>query len=254
MNLGVKYLVPLLVLCSILGVTFVFGFMLSKQDSLLDSRMSTMTKEEKGAIKFAFGSTSFLAALQLMKAGDGAFIDHLDRAIVETTDGPVYWECKPYILGEDSKFEFVVIPAPGLELDTGADLNTFKEHFDRAKNIDKKTPHDSISFQNVGGKSTLIAPMPGSGPTAHKYTHLKGFLRSADSASIIGFWKEVGSSSLSTISALEQRQAGGEEEGKKGKDEKLFLSTHGGGVAYLHARLDRVPKYYSHHPYRRNDR
>ncbi|MEL7448175.1 MAG: hypothetical protein AAFN78_03145, partial [Pseudomonadota bacterium] len=63
--------------------------------------------------------------------------------------------------------------------------------------------------------------------------HLADFLRTADASQVHAFWQAVGEAVAEKIG-----------------DETLWLSTSGLGVYWLHARLDRRPKYYTHTPYR----
>ena len=65
------------------------------------------------------------------------------------------------------------------------------------------------------------------------YAHLGAFARGAPSQQQHGFWRMVGAETAARLS-----------------DRPLWLSTNGLGVAWLHARLDSWPKYYSYRPYR----
>ena len=42
----------------------------------------------------------------------------------------------------------------------------------------------------------------------------------------------------------------GEEMAARISDNPLWLNTHGGGVAWLHIRIDNRPKYYGYKPYK----
>jgi len=87
------------------------------------------------------------------------------------------------------------------------------------------------SFPNLGGDATLIAPCPDA--AAGPYPHLAAFCRRAPKRQLLAFWKAVGEALADSLSAR-----------------PLWLSTSGLGVAWLHARLDSTPKYYTHAPYR----
>ncbi|MEJ2577044.1 MAG: hypothetical protein P8106_10325, partial [Gammaproteobacteria bacterium] len=65
------------------------------------------------------------------------------------------------------------------------------------------------------------------------YPHLAVFLRNAPKDQVRALWLRTAEEML--------RHVG---------DRPTWLSTAGGGVAWLHVRLDRRPKYYSHTPYR----
>ena len=87
-----------------------------------------------------------------------------------------------------------------------------------------------VSFANLSGDATLIVPSPRIGIDA--YGHLAAFIRQAPSSQIDKLWRVIGSTVKSRI----------------GKT-PLWLSTAGGGVAWLHVRLDSYPKYYGYSPY-----
>ena len=66
------------------------------------------------------------------------------------------------------------------------------------------------------------------------YGHLAAFVREAPREQVHALWARVGELVLERVSNV-----------------PLWLSTAGGGVAWLHVRLDSRPKYYTHAPYRR---
>ena len=66
------------------------------------------------------------------------------------------------------------------------------------------------------------------------YPHLAVFLRKADRQQQRSLWQKTAQEMLRHIG-----------------DRPTWLSTAGGGVAWLHIRLDSRPKYYSFAPYRR---
>ena len=78
----------------------------------------------------------------------------------------------------------------------------------------------------------MVVPCPIAEEEA--YTHLGCFVRGAPQSQQRALWHEVGL-------AMEHRAG----------DAPVWLSTAGGGVAWLHVRLDDHPKYYAHAPYRR---
>jgi len=84
----------------------------------------------------------------------------------------------------------------------------------------------------LGGDAWLVAPTPQG--EAAIYTHLASFVRRAPAAQRDAFWQRIG-----VCLAVEI------EEGKR------WLSTVGGGVSWLHVRIDRRPKYYKYEGYRR---
>lgn len=137
-----------------------------------------------------------------------------------------FWEHPPLTTARlGLPAEFMLLNAPALA-GLAPDPRPFAEVFRRA-------PEGPVaSFANLGGDALLVAPRPGS-PTAG-CAHLADFLRDSTPASIQAFWQSV-------ARAVRQRLS---------NRQPLWLSTSGLGVAWLHARVDTVPKYYQHAPYR----
>ena len=104
----------------------------------------------------------------------------------------------------------------------------FADHLTRVKNTAVAT-----TFPNLDNSCVLVVPMP------HKnkdYATLYDFVQTASHSVQTGFWHEVGGA----IRSLVLRHPG----------DKIWVSTHGYGVPYLHVRVCRQPKYYPHgHPF-----
>lgn len=120
-------------------------------------------------------------------------------------------------------FECVALDSPGLALP--ADPAPFAGQFDDAASV--------VTFANLGGDALLVVPCPVAAQEA--YGHLAAFTRRAPAAQRQALWRQVGE-------AVHRRIG----------DRPLWLSTAGGGVAWLHVRLDDQPKYYRFEPYRRS--
>jgi hypothetical protein len=88
----------------------------------------------------------------------------------------------------------------------------------------------ALSVPNLGCTSELIVPRGIASPAT--YVHLASFLRGAPASQIDALWRCAAETVLRDLS-----------------DRPLWLSTAGAGVAWLHVRVDRVPKYYWHRPY-----
>jgi hypothetical protein len=134
------------------------------------------------------------------------------------------WETPPITgatLGRD--FEFVLIDSPGIDLPP--DPEPFSGHF--AAHPDR----DVIVFPNLGHDAEMVVPLP-RGPHS-AYGHLAAFIRNAPREQVHALWRTVGE----TLPLLAGRRP-------------VWLSTAGGGVAWLHVRFDSWPKYYAHTPYR----
>jgi hypothetical protein len=121
----------------------------------------------------------------------------------------------------DRLFECVVLDSPHLA--DRVDATPFSEHFSTAEPV--------VEFPSLGRDAILVAPCPRTSTSA--YGHLAAFLRGAPEAQRHALWQRVGD-------AMERRV----------DDRPVWLSTAGGGVAWLHVRLDDRPKYYGYAPYR----
>jgi hypothetical protein len=117
-------------------------------------------------------------------------------------------------------FVFVILDSPWLERD--ADEFAFFEHFSPTE--------EAVVFPNLGNNATLIVPCPRGGLAS--YTHLAAFARHAPDAQQHTLLALMGKTVEAQIS-----------------DEPLWLSTAGAGVAWLHVRLDKSPKYYGYLPF-----
>lgn len=135
------------------------------------------------------------------------------------------WETPP--LNAETKedpFEFVVTRNPAIDLPP--DPEPFSKYFNREET-------DKVAvFKNLGGDATLIAPTPSE--RNKNYSHIGVFTQQAPISQQKKLWSTVGKITENKIS-----------------DRSLWLNTAGGGVAWLHVRLDSAPKYYKHKPYTR---
>ncbi len=135
------------------------------------------------------------------------------------------WETPPVTFATaDRPFEFVLIDSPEIILDP--DPAAFAEHFEKAE------PGGVVEFANLGGDAILIAPGPDANPS--DYGHLAAYLRNSRVSQQHLLWASVGEAM--------QRRIG---------SNPVWLNTAGGGVAWLHVRLDDRPKYYGYAPYRK---
>jgi hypothetical protein len=118
-------------------------------------------------------------------------------------------------------FECVVLNSPGLA--DRPDPKAFAEHF-RAETA-------VVTFTNLGGDALLVVPCPLAEPSA--YGHLAAFVRHAPEQQQQALWKAVGEAMAHRLS-----------------ERRVWLSTAGAGVSWLHVRLDDRPKYYGFDAYR----
>ena len=124
----------------------------------------------------------------------------------------------------DQPFEFVAVSAP--RLDRRENKTAFRDKFDA---IGEK--QSVITFPNLGNNAVMVVPCP-SGPDVN-HCHLASFLRTCSAEQASALLQQVGRSMLDRVSR-----------------KPVWLSTAGGGVAWLHVRLDDRPKYYAHQPYK----
>lgn len=152
-----------------------------------------------------------------------AFIDTLARAPYEA----FYFETPPFSRDAHSAaFEFVLLDSRSLA-GVKPDPWVFQEHFGSSGTSD-----GVAVFPNLGRDAVLVAPCPVVPPK--DYGQLASFSRQAPREQQHALWRRVGEAASEWL---------------KGED-PLWISTSGDGVAWLHVRLDRYPKYYNHAPYR----
>ena len=170
-------------------------------------------------------SVSYGEALDLLR-DDGNFRAYLTELLKRSAYRAFRWETphlQTKLLSRD--FEFVLLDNPSFT-ERKTDTETYKSYF--------ASTHDEsgiVSFANLSGDATLIIPSPRTSEDA--YGHFASFLRNAPVLQIDAMWRKIGEVVLRTVS-----------------DRPLWLSTAGGGVAWLHVRLDSTPKYYGYAPYR----
>lgn len=142
---------------------------------------------------------------------------------------PAYrWETPPITKATLGRvFEFVLLDSPGLAGE--ADPSTFSSNFAGVENNG-----DITAFPNLGNDAFLVVPSP-RGPVS-AYAHIAVFSRQAPEAQNHALWQMVGD-------AMAQRLG----------DSPIWLNTAGGGVPWLHVRLDSRPKYYGFQPYKMTD-
>jgi hypothetical protein len=137
-----------------------------------------------------------------------------------------YWECPPLTtVALADPFECVALEAPSLEGLT-AEPDAFRAHLDAAP------PGSLVAvFPNLSGDALLVAPTEAE--DGGGYPHLGAFLRAAPRAQIAAFFSALASQGLRSC-----------------REGPAWISTAGDGVAWLHGRVDRRPKYYRYAPYR----
>ena len=156
---------------------------------------------------------------------DSSFRQWFNGLLAAVPFGAFRWETRGVTEGSaDRELEFAVAESAGL--DRPATPEVFREHFDG------KSEGDVVAFSNLGGDAIMVVPRPIAPKSA--YSHLGAFVRNAPDAQRLAVWKAVG-----------------DEMSRRLGPRPVWLSTAGGGVAWLHVRLDDRPKYYSYAPFRR---
>jgi hypothetical protein len=138
-----------------------------------------------------------------------------------------FWEMPPIRRGQTGiPYEFVLIRSDSLAR-MEPDTHAFAEQFRTASNV-------VATFPNLGGDAMLVAPEQIAAPSC--YGHLADFVRFAPRTQQQQLFEAVGDAA---------------DEFLKRYDGKIWISTSGLGIAWLHIRLDTYPKYYQHQPYAR---
>lgn len=113
-------------------------------------------------------------------------------------------------------------------------MRPFREHLNAA------CPHNAAAaaadvddtcvaaFTSLGGDSRLVAPVAPA-------VDLARFVRAASDAQASSLWRRVGDELAAAVDG--------------GDFARLYLSTSGLGVSWLHVRIDPRPKYYTHMPF-----
>lgn len=158
---------------------------------------------------------------------DQSLLSCFDAILANSPFSAFRWETPPITRETaDRHFEFVLLDSPGLA--RTPDTKTYANYF-TADGADEGV----MTFENLGKDALLVVPSP-RGPDS-AYGHLAAFVRGAPELQKIAFWRVVGRTVQQNLT-----------------DRPLWISTAGGGVAWLHVRLDSYPKYYGHGAYRKN--
>lgn len=166
---------------------------------------------------------TFDDALHLLEV-DSDFRDYLTELLTTSEHVAYRWETPPVTTNSiDRPFEFILNEYSSLKM--RPDLGVFNPYF---KDADSAT--DVMAFPNPSKTATLVVPRQIAEPTA--YPHLAAFLRQAPPQQIHSLWQCVATTIRQKLS-----------------ERRLWISTSGGVVAWLHVRIEGSPKYYSYEPY-----
>lgn len=211
----------------------------AKEDADLSSYHFSHERVD-GASKFRLlgpdGSpVSYSTALDLLEARDSSFREMLSEVLQEQQRvvPAFFWECPSFSSTTLNyvPFEFVILPAPVL-LTRHPDKHSFKEKFIEGA----KTAAMAVSFPSLGGDAMLIAPVPQVGVDDEAYMHLAAFVHAAERQQVDALWQTVALTIRKQLATIPS-------------EKKIWLSTSGAGVQWLHVRLDSRPKYYNWQEY-----
>lgn len=250
--------VGLILLC-LNSVVMVINKTFASPQSLNDEQFSVVTQYlgEVEGFKHLFsdrrGVLSFANFLEYMIDDDPSFRTLLVSSMRNFSDSTghlaFFWECKPVsrIALSATSFEYVLIPSTELEGVSGSSSD-----FEDFENCGSDRV---ISFYNIGKDAVLIAPCPGifaqfPDQRTHKIDelaagHLGAFIKHAPMELIHVFLKTVGNAMLERFKTIEDDGFHAISKDHK----KLWLSTSGLGVKWVHVRIDSSPKYYNWEPY-----
>lgn len=158
---------------------------------------------------------------------DAAFRAFYCTTLAATSHPAFFWEMPPIRRGfMDTPYEFALIRSDALAR-MAPDTEAFAAAFRTAGSF-------IATFPNLGGDATLVAPEQIAAATC--YAHLAAFVRMAPSPQQHELFRAL----AHAVDGLLRTQ-----------NRRFWVSTSGLGIAWLHIRIDTVPKYYQHRPYAR---
>ncbi len=165
----------------------------------------------------------FDAALDLLASGD-SFTQYLTALLRASPQAAYRWETPPITVSRIGRpFEFVLTNDPFLE--TSPEPEVFGACFDRA------APGTQVlAIPNLGRTATMVVPRQIAELDA--CTHLANCVRRAPADQVAALWACVAATARKKLSLA-----------------PLWISTAGGGVSWLHVRIEGVPKYCAYRPY-----
>ncbi len=172
------------------------------------------------------GPVGFATALTLLH-DDEAFREFFIALLRDAPFGAYRFETPALTFASaDEPFEFVLVR--DASLDRPASPSAFAEHFAAS---DGDAP--CVGFANLGQDAFLVVPTPLA--DASVYAHLGAFVRGAPPSQVHALWQRAARAATLRIN-----------------ERPVWLNTAGGGVPWLHVRLDTRPKYYVFKPYARS--
>jgi hypothetical protein len=157
-----------------------------------------------------------------------AFGDFFTRCLADSGYSAFKWELPPVTrqtMGRD--FQFVLVERPFLAK-RSPDFKPF------AGPVKASGESGNVCvFPNLSGDATMIVPKPMLLKGTAPYVDIASFLRGAPEKQRRELWRKIGEAVEACVS-----------------DSPLWLNTAGGGVSWLHVRLDTRPKYNAYQPFK----
>ena len=136
-----------------------------------------------------------------------------------------FFECPPITTEgysrDSTEFEFSLVRSDEFK-GLSTDLDPFSQQF-------LTTIGDIAVFPNLSGDTQLVVPKPLASTNLMAYSHFANFLRYGEKSQILSLWSHVGNEMKRLLTSA---------------NSKVYFSTSGLGVSYLHVRLSKIPKYY----------
>ncbi len=134
------------------------------------------------------------------------------------------WETPPVSTNLiDRPFEFVLLNTP--RASQKPHLETYSQYFDIST-----TNNGIVTFPNLGHDAILIVPSP--------------YRKDANYSGLAEFFREAPIDQQRTLWKVSARQVK-----IQLSENPTWVSVAGGGISWLHIRLDSIPKYYRYMPY-----
>jgi hypothetical protein len=191
---------------------------------------------------------TFKEFLHNTSQGNFEILDYITNTIINYHTDALFFETPSIMVStyETDIFEYMLIPSTELQ-NIVPDYGPFEEKFKRSckNNVDINGDSDSnsdhcvVSFGNLSGDSMLVAPCPihdQNNKDVIDFSHLKRFTVNADINLIHKIWQRVAKEAITIL--------------QNNSNQRLWISTSGLGVSWLHIRLDSTPKYYNWLPYK----
>lgn len=188
---------------------------------------------------------SYSEVIDGLANGQNSLIRALTNAVKLFPGKAIYWECAPTSksLFSTQSFEFVILPSSSLE-SISPDIHPFQDKFLEHRTSPYPPPSSEgvVTFHNLRKDAMLVVPAPihdselSNPPRC--YAHMSEFMRGASSEHTAELWTVIGRAMQNEIFSAEDPH------------KRLWLSTAGDGVSWLHVRIDTVPKYYKYSAYK----